>query len=43
MIDLGKWASGAYVVPSPVTDAEEQPGADYSDDHGSKEHGKSGN
>jgi uncharacterized protein len=23
-VDLGKWASGAYVIPSPVTDAEEQ-------------------
>jgi uncharacterized protein len=23
-IDLGKWASGAYVIASPVTDAEEQ-------------------
>jgi len=23
-IDLGKWASGAYVIPSPVADAEEQ-------------------
>jgi len=23
-IDLGKWASGAYVIPSPVTDAEDQ-------------------
>jgi hypothetical protein len=23
-IDLGKWASGAYVIPSPGTDAEEQ-------------------
>jgi endogenous inhibitor of DNA gyrase (YacG/DUF329 family) len=23
-IDLGKWASGAYVVPSPITDADEQ-------------------
>lgn len=22
-IDLGKWASGAYVIQSPVTDAEE--------------------
>jgi uncharacterized protein len=22
-IDLGKWASGAYVISSPVTDAEE--------------------
>ena len=23
-IDLGKWASGAYVIPSPVADADEQ-------------------
>ena len=23
-IDLGKWASGAYVIPSPVTDADVQ-------------------
>ncbi|MGA7220796.1 MAG: DNA gyrase inhibitor YacG [Candidatus Sulfotelmatobacter sp.] len=23
-IDLGKWASGAYVIPSPVTDVDEQ-------------------
>lgn len=23
LIDLGKWASGAYVIQSPVTDAEE--------------------
>ena len=23
-IDLGKWASGAYVIPSPVTYADEQ-------------------
>ena len=23
-IDLGKWASGAYVIPSPVTDGEDQ-------------------
>ena len=23
-IDLGKWASGAYVIASPVADAEEQ-------------------
>jgi uncharacterized protein len=22
-IDLGKWASGSYVIPSPVSDAEE--------------------
>lgn len=24
MIDLGKWASGGYVISSPVTDAEEE-------------------
>jgi endogenous inhibitor of DNA gyrase (YacG/DUF329 family) len=23
LIDLGKWASGSYVISSPVTDAEE--------------------
>jgi hypothetical protein len=23
LIDLGKWASGAYVISSPLTDAEE--------------------
>jgi uncharacterized protein len=23
-IDLGKWASGAYVIPSPITDGAEQ-------------------
>jgi hypothetical protein len=23
LIDLGKWASGAYVITSPVTDADE--------------------
>jgi endogenous inhibitor of DNA gyrase (YacG/DUF329 family) len=23
-IDLGKWASGAYVIPSPLADGEEQ-------------------
>lgn len=23
-IDLGKWASGAYVIPSPITDVDEQ-------------------
>jgi hypothetical protein len=23
LIDLGKWASGGYVISSPVTDAEE--------------------
>jgi uncharacterized protein len=25
-IDLGKWASGAYVISSPVSDAEERIG-----------------
>ena len=29
-IDLGKWASGGYVISSPVTDAEE--GIDPGDD-----------
>jgi hypothetical protein len=24
VIDLGKWASGAYVIPSPAKDADEQ-------------------
>ncbi len=24
IIDLGKWASGAYVIASPVTDADEE-------------------
>ena len=24
LIDLGKWASGAYVISSPVTDIEEE-------------------
>ncbi len=47
-IDLGKWASGAYVVPSPVTDADEQLGtddseSDDSENHDSRDHGKSGN
>ena len=23
-IDLGKWATGAYVIPSPLTDGEEE-------------------
>lgn len=23
-IDLGKWASGAYVIPSPIEDGDEQ-------------------
>ena len=25
LLDLGKWASGGYVIPSPVTDEEEIP------------------
>jgi endogenous inhibitor of DNA gyrase (YacG/DUF329 family) len=35
-IDLGNWASGTYVIKSPVTDAEEEfqdrPPADSEDD-----------
>ncbi|MFY9844767.1 MAG: DNA gyrase inhibitor YacG [Terriglobales bacterium] len=31
LIDLGKWASGGYVISSPVTDAEEAV-AEYRDD-----------
>jgi uncharacterized protein len=35
-IDLGKWASGAYVIASPVTDADEEvqdrPAEDSEDD-----------
>jgi uncharacterized protein len=30
-IDLGKWASGDYVVPSPVTDAEPSVHGGFSD------------
>jgi uncharacterized protein len=33
-IDLGKWASGAYVVPSPVTDADELPDTSDPEDDG---------
>jgi len=25
LFDLGKWASGEYVIPSPITDEEEIP------------------
>jgi uncharacterized protein len=32
LIDLGKWASGAYVISSPVADAEEAIREDSSDD-----------
>jgi uncharacterized protein len=31
-IDLGKWASGAYVISSPVADAEEAVRQDIVDD-----------
>jgi endogenous inhibitor of DNA gyrase (YacG/DUF329 family) len=33
-IDLGKWASGAYVVSSPVTDAEDAIREDIPDNPG---------
>jgi len=32
LIDLGKWATGAYVISSPLTDAEED--IDDADDTG---------
>ncbi|MGB8063821.1 MAG: DNA gyrase inhibitor YacG [Candidatus Sulfotelmatobacter sp.] len=32
LIDLGKWASGQYVIPSPVTDAEESIGENNPED-----------
>jgi endogenous inhibitor of DNA gyrase (YacG/DUF329 family) len=32
LIDLGKWASGAYVISSPLTDAVETVPEDSSDD-----------
>ncbi len=32
LIDLGKWASGGYVISSPVTDAEEAIRQDSVDD-----------
>ncbi len=32
LIDLGKWASGQYVISSPVTDAEESIREDNPDD-----------
>jgi endogenous inhibitor of DNA gyrase (YacG/DUF329 family) len=35
LIDLGKWASGAYVISSPLTDTSEDEvssGADHSDE-----------
>jgi endogenous inhibitor of DNA gyrase (YacG/DUF329 family) len=39
LIDLGKWASGAYVIPSPVTDAEEAVPQDSPDLHNNDEDG----
>ena len=33
LIDLGKWASGAYVISSPVQDASESVPDDSDDDH----------
>ncbi len=35
LIDLGKWASGAYVISSPITDPEEI-------EHVQREHNKNG-
>jgi uncharacterized protein len=34
LIDLGKWASGGYVISSPVTDAEEAIRQDSPDEEG---------
>ncbi|MGO9864643.1 MAG: DNA gyrase inhibitor YacG [Terriglobales bacterium] len=34
LIDLGKWASGGYVISSPVTDAEEAIREDSLDEDG---------
>jgi uncharacterized protein len=36
LIDLGKWASGAYVISSPVDDAEEAIRQDSPDEEGGK-------
>jgi DNA gyrase inhibitor YacG len=36
LIDLGKWASGAYVISSPVDDAEEAIRQDTLDDEDAK-------
>jgi endogenous inhibitor of DNA gyrase (YacG/DUF329 family) len=35
MIDLGKWASGDYVISSPVTDTEESVRENEDDESGS--------
>jgi endogenous inhibitor of DNA gyrase (YacG/DUF329 family) len=37
LIDLGKWASGAYVIKSPVTDADEAIQEDSLDDDDDKD------
>jgi endogenous inhibitor of DNA gyrase (YacG/DUF329 family) len=34
LIDLGKWASGAYVISSPVDDADEAIRPDSADEDG---------
>jgi endogenous inhibitor of DNA gyrase (YacG/DUF329 family) len=34
LIDLGKWASGGYVISSPVADAEETIRQDFPDEDG---------
>ena len=39
LIDLGKWASGAYVIKSPVTDADEAIREDSLDDDNDKDEG----
>jgi len=36
LLDLGKWASGAYVISSPVTDAEEAIREDSPDEDGDR-------
>ena len=36
LIDLGKWASGAYVISSPVRDTSDGMLDDASDDHTKK-------
>jgi endogenous inhibitor of DNA gyrase (YacG/DUF329 family) len=36
LIDLGKWATGAYVISSPVDDAEEAIRQDTLDDEDAK-------
>jgi uncharacterized protein len=36
LVDLGKWATGAYVISSPVDDAEEAVRQDALDDEDAK-------